>query len=109
MIEVFRNDVFDVEILFGEPCDNMYILCSIVDDKYEGDVLDRFEFLKGGSTSFVKTLSAKDLTPSKNFAPHKHYIRVAIKELESEKESTIYQEELYVKEIYQMPITVVEG
>ena len=110
MIEVFQGDVFDVEVIFEEPLkEPIYIVCDIVDNENKGRGFDKFELVKITSTSFIKTLSAKNLKPSKKFAPYKHYIRIAIKDEYGEKESTVYQEELFVKEIYKAPITVTEG
>lgn len=106
MIEVFHGDDFDVEILFGEPLENdIQVFCEIVNNKDRGMFFDPFFVVKAGSTSFTRTLSTKELTPSKDFAPYKYYIRVAIKD-EEEKQSTVYQEELFVNKTYHYKVSV---
>lgn len=106
MIEVFQGDDFDVEILFGEPLkEETGIFCAVVNNKDRGATIEPFSYAEAGSTSFVKTLSAGTLTPSKDFAPYKYYIRVAIKDEEG-KQSTVYQEELFVKKTYRIVATV---
>lgn len=104
MIEVFQGDNFTLEFenIEGNFSSGSYF-CDIVTDKpksTESGVppIEVWDTLPT-SNKIVVDLSAKNLTPSKKYAPFKWFIRLTIKD-NKDKQVTVFQEELYVKELF---------
>lgn len=105
MIEVFQDDNFTLEFenIEGNFEAGSYF-CGIVTNKPKNDTsgippLEVWSILTGTTNKIVVDLSAKNLTPSKKYAPFKWFVRLTIKNSDDE-QVTVFQEELYVKELF---------
>jgi hypothetical protein len=102
MIEVFQGDDFTLEFEMTDgifPNDGSY-LCAIVNDMpKQTPNFEVFDLIPSNTNKIKVNLSAKNLTPSKKYAPFKWYIRFTLRD-NNLKQTTVLQEELYVKELH---------
>ena len=105
MIEVFQGDNFTLEFENTEGnFEPGSYLCKIVTDKPKENTsglppVEVWNILTGTTNKISVDFSAEGLTPSKKYAPFKWFVRLTIKNSDDE-QVTVFQEELYVKELF---------